>query len=232
MIPLLVIRPEPGALATVAAARALGLEAEAAPLFAVAALDWEAPDPALFDAMLVGSANAPRHAGAALAAYAVLPVYAVGQATAEACTAAGLNVVKCGQGGLQSLLGALDPAHRRLLRLAGRERVELEVPAGVSLTERVVYASEALPMPSDLAKRLAAGAVVLLHSAEAARHFAVECDRLGVPRAGLSLAAIGPRVSAAAGEGWRAVAIAEQANDAALLAKARTLCQNTLQSGQ
>ncbi len=226
MTPLLVIRPEPGASATLEAARTMGLEAEAAPLFAVTPLAWEPPDPAWFDALLIGSANAPRHAGPTLAAFAQLPAYVVGEATALACAEAGLRVVKTGQGGLQPLLTQLSPAHRRLLRLAGRERVTLTLPPGVTMAERVVYASNALPLPRELAERLATGAVVLLHSAEAARHLAAECDRLTIPRAGLALAALGPRIAAAVGEGWRELAVAEQASDTALLAKAAALCQD------
>ena len=43
---LLVLRPEPGASATVERARALGLDAVAMPLFEVEPVAWDAPDPA------------------------------------------------------------------------------------------------------------------------------------------------------------------------------------------
>ena len=68
------------------------------------------------------------------------------------------------------------------------------------------------------------GALVLLHSAATARHFAEECDRLGVPRARITLAALGPRIAAAAGAGWGAVHIAPQPDEAALLQLAFDLC--------
>ena len=45
MIPLIVIRPQPGCDASVAAARARGLDAHGFPLFAVRALDWQPPAP-------------------------------------------------------------------------------------------------------------------------------------------------------------------------------------------
>lgn len=232
-LPVIVIRPEPGCAATVAEARALGLEAHGFPLFAVRPLAWDAPDPAGVDALLIGSANAPRHAGPALALYADKPAYAVGEATAEACRAAGLSVAATGSathnGGLQALLEAIAPAHRRLLRLAGHERVDLVPPESIALAERVVYAAEAQPLPEALARLLTVRALpqscVLLHSAEAARHFATEVDRLAIPRARIHLVALAPRIAAVAGEGWASLATASETTDQALLALARRLCQ-------
>ena len=223
MIPLLVIRPEPGCTATIAAARAMGLEAWGQPLFAVEGIEWQAPDPDLFDEILAGSANAFRHGGAGLAGLRGLPLRAVGEVTAEAARAAGFAVLDVGTGGLQTVLDRV-PAGTRLLRLAGLERVELTPPAGVTLHELAVYQSAHLPMESGLAARLSEACVVALHSAGAARHFASECDRLGLDRAKIAVATIGPRVSAAAGTGWRQVASARAATEAALLATAHDLC--------
>ena len=76
-----------------------------------------------------------------------------------------------------------------------------------------------------LADLLADGALVLLHSAEAARHFAGECARLGIARAGVALAALAPRVGEAAGDGWAAKGIALSPRDDALLALAQEMCQ-------
>ena len=53
MTPLIVIRPQPGCDASVAAARAFGLVAQGHPLFEVRPLEWDAPDPASFDALLI-----------------------------------------------------------------------------------------------------------------------------------------------------------------------------------
>ena len=225
MIPLIVIRPEPGCTASVRAARDLGLMAQGFPLFVVAPLPWDAPPPAQFDALLVGSANAFRHGGDALARYRDLPVHAVGSATAAAARDAGFTVSATGSGGLQAVLAAI-PAGTRLLRLAGAERVELTPPAGVTLTECIAYASQPRPMLPALAALLAWPVVVLLHSAEAARQFVAECDRLALNRGPIALATIGPRVSAAAGTGWRAIATAPEPSEAALLAKACELCQD------
>lgn len=226
MVPLVVIRPEPGCTATVSAARTVGLEPYGFPLFAVTPRSWQAPPPDNHDALLLGSANALRHAGPGLAAVRHLPAYAVGEATAEAARELGFTVIAQGQGGLQDVLGRLDPAHRRLLRLSGAERIALNLPTGVTMTERIVYASQAQPMPADLTALLAEPAIVALHSAEAAHHFAAECVRNGLRRARLRLCALGPRIAAAGGEGWGEVAVAADTSDRALLALARQMCQD------
>lgn len=226
MVPLVVIRPEPGCSATVAAARAAGLDAAGHPLFAVAARSWQAPPPGNYDAVLAGSANVFRHGGPALAAYRTLPVLAVGETTAMAARDAGFAVAQVGAGGLQVLLDTLDPRYRRLLRLAGDERVPLALPAGVTMDERVVYASEAQPLSPELAALLRQPAIVAVHSAEAARHLTARCVAHGISRARLRLAALGPRIAAAAGDGWGEVAVAAVPSDAALLALARQMCQD------
>jgi uroporphyrinogen-III synthase len=224
MTALFVIRPEPGNGTTVAAARGLGLNAQGTPLFEVSPRDWNRPD-GHFDALLIGSANALRHGGPRLAELRHLPVYAVGEATAGVARNSGFTVAAIGQRGLQDLLDRLDPGHRRLLRLAGAERVALSPPSGVELVERVVYASEPIALPEALADALRGGGIVLLHSAAAARHFAFACERLAIPRAALSLACIGPRVAEAAESGWADVQSAPEPTDCALLALARGMCQ-------
>ena len=230
MIPVIVIRPEPGCGRSVAASRALGLAAHGFPLFKVRALAWKPPAPDQFDAMLVGSANVFRHGGDALAAYHDKPVHAVGETTAEAARAAGFTVASTGSGGLHSVLERAASGHRRLLRLAGRDRVVLAPPPGVSITERVVYASKPAPMPGALTDLLHEAALVLLHSGEAARHFSRELDMHGLLRERISLAAIGPRVAQEAGLGWARVEAAQAANETALLALAARMCQTPVQT--
>lgn len=224
MIPVIVIRPQPGCDATVETARALGLDARGFPLFKVVAVEWDPPAPNSFDAIVLGSANAPRHAGPALAAYAGKPAYAVGAVTAEVARQAGLKVVATGVGGLKAVLNELAPEHRRLLRLAGRERTMLIPPPPVSMQERVVYASKPLPLPDELRALLSAPALVLLHSAEAAHRFVALCDAHHVDRSNVALAALGPRVARAAGSGWAALLSAQAPNDAAMLALAQEMC--------
>lgn len=224
--PLVVIRPEPGNAATVAEAEKLGLSAIAVPLFAIEPRTWNPPDAATIDALLIGSANALRQAGTGLQAFETRPVYAVGESTAQVAREAGLTVTQTGQGGLQELLDGLAGQRLTLLRLAGEDHVRLSPPEGISLVTRVVYASVPQPMPNDLATSLQADAIGLLHSAAAARHFAAECDRVGIDRAHIALAVLGPRIAEAAGEGWRAVEAAFEPTDAALLALAGHMCHS------
>jgi uroporphyrinogen-III synthase len=211
---LVVVRPEPGNARTAAAARAKGWTVDAMPLFAVVSVAWVPPDPAIFDALLLTSANAVRHAGETLASLRALPVVAVGQATATAARDAGLAVVLTGDS--DAAAGVVEARARgfaRLLHLAGRDRVEQP-----GVTAMTVYASEALPPPAGAAARLD-GAVVLLHSARAARTVAA----LAGTRATTAVAALSPAVLDAAGTGWRAAAAAARPTDAALLAAAATL---------
>lgn len=222
---LIIVRPQPGCDASVAAARELGLEAHGFPLFDVRPMAWDAPEPGSFDAVLVGSANAVRHGGEGLAALAGKPTYAVGEATASACREAGLHVVATGEGGLQQVLARLNPAHKNLLRLAGVAHVKLDPPPGISIVERIVYASEPLTMPPALADLLRQPAVIALHSAEAAHHLRDECEMQQVDLSQLTLATIGPRVSEVAGLGWLAVQAAAVPNEAALLALACEMCK-------
>lgn len=221
---LLALRPEPGLTATLDKARRVGLSIDGLALSEIQPIAWQCPDPAAFDGLLIGSANAFLHGGANLALMTDKPVYAVGEATAAAARAAGFSVAMTGSGGLQGVLDAIAaPCH--LLRIAGEEHVPLTAPGGVTFTEVIAYRSVALPL-DPAAPLLAAGkALVLLHSAATARHCAQECDRLGVARERVSLAALGPRIAAAAGSGWAAIHTAARPDEVALLAMARELCK-------
>ncbi len=223
---IVAIRPEPGLSATIAAGEAAGFKVGGWPLFEIRAADWAPPSPKEVDGLLLGSANAIRHAGAALAQFTELPIYAVGASTAQAARQAGFEIAATGEGGLQTLLEGMAGRRMTLLRLAGAENVPLDPPEGVRLVERIVYESSPLPVPDALACELRKGALVLLHSAAAARHLGTECDRLGIARGGIRLAALGPRIAAAAGEGWGDLRSAQKPNEAALLALLRDMCHS------
>lgn len=223
-LPVFAIRPEPGLAATLVAWRAAGIAITGTPLFDIRLIDWQAPAVDEIDGLLLGSANAVRHAGSALGHFSGKPAYVVGDATADAAIAAGLVVAGIGTGGLQGVLGSLAGQRLRLLRLAGAEHVPLVPPGGITLVTRIVYESASLPMPDDLAEALRGGGLVLLHSAAAARHFAAECDRLGIARQGLRIVALGPRILAAAGGGWAIARAATQPREVELLALVRQLC--------
>src|SRR4029079_3220018 len=120
---VVVLRPQPGADATVAKARALGLEAVAIPLFEIDPVEWKAPDAGSFDGLLLTSANAVRFGREGVAELRGLKVYAVGEATAEAARAAGFDVTATGDAGADRLLGSIEP-DLRLRHLFGAERTE------------------------------------------------------------------------------------------------------------
>jgi len=228
-MPIVAIRPEPGCSATVAAGREIGLTIQPCPLFEIRTLPWDAPPPERVDALLFGSANAIRHGGDGLAAYRGKPVYAVGEVTAQAAREAGFPVAAVGSGGLQHLLDSEAGLPPHLLRIAGAEHVALHPPHGVTIETRIAYENAPLPLPAFVAERLAGGALVLLHSAAAARHFASECARMGLPRASIALVALGPRIAAAAGSGWRKLENAPQPREAALLALVHEMCHEPRQ---
>ncbi|WP_408590352.1 uroporphyrinogen-III synthase [Novosphingobium sp.] len=221
--PLLVLRPEPGAESTATAARALGLEPVVAPLFRIAPRRWACPDPAVYAGLLVGSANVVRHGGDGLAVLRGLPVHAVGEATAAAAQATGFAIGSVGSGGLQSV--AADLAAGRYLRLAGEAHVPLATPANVTVDTLVIYAAQPLPLSPIAVEAVRAGAVILLHSGEAARYLDAEMHRLGVARESARIAALAPRIAALAGAGWHDVGIASQRSDDAVLALAAEMCQ-------
>ena len=224
MMRIVAIRPEPGLGATLAAGAARGLTIEGWPLFEIRPVAWELPAAEGIDGLLIGSANAVRHAGPGLAQFETVPAFCVGKATADAARAAGLSVSATGDGGLQHLIDSIEGLPLRLLRLAGETHVTLTLRPGITLETRIVYRAEPLRMPAMLAEELRDGALVLLHSANAAHHFSLECDRLSIPRQNIALIALGPRIADAAGDGWASLRSAGDPSDTALLALAADMC--------
>lgn len=226
MIPrsLLVIRPEPGASATAARAQALGLEIVKAPLFEAHALPWAVPD-GDFDAVAMTSAQAARLGGPDLARLAHLPLWAVGEGTAEAARNAGFADVRVAGGDAAGLFAALASVGR-VLWLAGRER--MPVPDGAGEVVAVpVYAADAVAgLPESARDALRAGALALLHSARAARVLTALAERDGIDLADNEAVAISAVAAEAAGGGWRAVHVAPERTDAAMLEVAARLCNN------
>lgn len=217
---VLVLRPEPGATATVSAARALGLEAIAAPLFEVRALDWTPPATPP-EAVLMTSAQAARLGGAGLAMLRDRPLYAVGEATAAAARQAGFTHPIVGDAGVDAIVArAARDGVRSLLHLTAREH---RTPAdmGITIERRLVYAADAAPTLPEAARAALPHAVALLHSPRAAALFAGLVDPMAI-----RIAAISPATRDAAGEGWRAAVVAEHPTDASLLAAAAKLCNH------
>lgn len=212
---VLVLRPEPGATATVNRARERGLDAVALPLFEVQAVLWEAPEPGSFDGLLFTSANAIRFGGDELARLRGLPVYAVGEATAEAARDGGFDIAATGEAGVDRLLESIEPSVK-LLHLCGEDRRE---PADTRqpIADIRVYCAKELP-DADLGSP--EGTVALIHSPRAGRRFAELID----DRSSIAVAAISDAAAEAVGSGWKAVETAKAPTDDALLALAARLC--------
>lgn len=215
---LAVLRPEPGNAQSCARARAAGFDPIALPLFEVAPRAWQ-PPPGPFDALLLTSANAARHAGTLPPALAALPVLAVGAATAAAARAIGLAVAFTGEGDAAQLLAA-PHGFTRLLHLAGAE--PSVAPGGPVAAQVTVYANRPRAV-APAAVRALAGSTALLHAPSAARRLAALAEAAGLARGSVAIAALSPAVAAAAGAGWRACAVAAAPQEAALFAAAGTL---------
>jgi uroporphyrinogen-III synthase len=212
MRPLVILRPEPGASATVDRARAMGIEARGVPLFEIVPLPWQAPRAGEFDAIVMTSANAALHGGEQLERLKSLPVRAVGAATAAAARAAGFAVASIGEGGSEDM-GL--PTGERLLHLAGREHRAV----GAATTIPIYEARPIEPVPSldGLGE-----CVVAVYSSRAGQCLA----ELVTDRSRIIIAAISPAAAEACGAGWKGVHAALQPSDAALLALAARLCDS------
>ena len=220
---ILILRPQPGADQTAAKAVLHGLMPIVAPLFSVRPLDWEAPDPAGFDAVMLTSANAARQAGDGLASFRGLPCYALGEATATAARDGGFRDIRIGPSDGTALLEMMDMnGVQSAFHPCGRDRRELGA-SDVRLTDIPVYAAEPVRrLPPEATAALREGAFVLLHSPRAAALFA---ELYEGDRAFVDIAAISAAAANAAGQGWRSVAVAPQPRDQALLELAAQLCQ-------
>lgn len=220
---LFILRAERGAAASLDRARAIGLDAVSVPLFGIEPVEWEAPDAASFDALLLTSANAVLHGGDRLAAYRGLEAYAVGEATAQAARDAGFDLAGTGDSGVERLLGSIKPG-LRLLHLAGEDR-RVTGRASQEIVAVTVYRALELPPPGGLAEL--DGQVAAIHSPRAAKRLAVlvEAGR----RSHISLACISDCAAAAAGDGWEAKQGASGPNDEALLELAARLCEKPVE---
>lgn len=215
MTRVLILRPEPGASATLERARAHGLEAVAVPLFEIEPLPWEAPDPASFDGLLLTSANAVRHAGNQLQQLRGLEVYAVGRATADAGREAGFGIAAVGDSGVKRLLSSIEN-DLRLLHLCGEDRKQTP-GARQEIAAIPVYRAK----PCNAAGIPTSGpAIALVHSPRAAERFA----ELATDRNETKIVAISEAAAKAAGAGWAGVAVAVMPDDEAMLALAAQLC--------
>lgn len=220
---VVILRPEPGASRTAAKARALGLEPVLLPLFAPEPLPWSPPDAGDFDALLLTSANGVRMAGAGLEKYRGLPVYAVGEATAQALREAGFDQVIAGMGDGNAIAARLrTDGRRRVLHLAGTTVAPMDI-GGLSVRRVPVYSMASLTPDLTPIDRADADAILLVHSPRAGERLSALLPP--ARRSGLHIVAISPAALAACGEGWASTHAVPRPDDDEMLALARRLCE-------
>ena len=223
---LLIVRALPAAERTAELVTSAGITPLVMPLFEIAPNDWAVPNPAEFDGLLITSANAVRHSAEKLSRLAELPVFAVGNQTAEQARSKGLQV---------KIEGAADKAEitklarlagaQRLLWLSGAQTTAQTADDDIIAQQIIVYESRRLPASPDFPKLVLSSDAILLHSPRMARHFRSLCDQFGVDPSRISIAALSSNVAIAAGEGWHAVTVAKTPNDADLLLAAQSLAR-------
>lgn len=213
-----ITRAEPGAARTAARLRDMGLEPIVAPLLAVEPLTPVLPDLAIFAALAFTSPNG-------VAAYAPLTprrdhaVFAVGDATAQAASAAGFPDVRSAQGDLTALARLIAES----LSDAALLIPQAETPAGdmtAALTQAGARRIVAHPLPIYRANPTAQPApaafdAVLIHSPRAARLLA---DRHAAALHGAMIACISPAAAAPLAALGLHPLVAPSPNEAALLA--------------
>jgi uroporphyrinogen-III synthase len=224
---LLIIRPQPGASASAARAKAAGFTPVILPFFEVQPVAWQCPNPADYDALLISSSNSIRHAGAQLDMLKHLPAHAVGQHSAKIAQDHGFAIATIGKSGIETVLAdARTLGHQRLLWLAGKDRLDIATIDDMICDIRTVYASIACPLPDNAKETIASADIVALHSPRAARLFGETVDRLGLPRNQFCLAVFSTAIAEAAGQGWGGIALAKMPEDSALLSAAAELVKH------
>ncbi|MBW4024477.1 MAG: uroporphyrinogen-III synthase [Proteobacteria bacterium] len=228
-IPVLVTRPEPGSSATAVRLRAMGLMPVLAPLLTIAPVAHRLPPADGFGAIVVAS----RHAVPPLPPpYRVLPLFAVGDATAEVARGEGFGEVRSAEGDAAALAALVArmrrPGDGRLLLAAGAGQghylARLLAQAGFTVERREVYAARPvakLPEPARAMIRTQKGGRVLLFSRETALCLCrlIQGTDLTACFTTLDLAAISRSVSDAAGDlPWRSIRVAMTPTENAVLA--------------
>lgn len=174
-----ITRAQPGAEATAERVRAMGFEAVVAPLLTVRAIGAGEIDLAGVGALAFTSANGAR-AFAARSAERHLPVFAVGEGTAEAARAAGFAEVTSTDGDVARLAAGISAArgaftglvlHPGAAEPAG-DLAGVLFRAGVAARALAIYETVAAEVPADLIGEPPRIGAVLVHSPKAARALA------------------------------------------------------------
>ncbi|WP_029014066.1 uroporphyrinogen-III synthase [Niveispirillum irakense] len=231
MTGILVTRPEPAASETTAFLAARGYSVHSCPLLEVEGVLTPPPDLAGVAALVLTSPNGVR-ALEGLIGQRDLPVYAVGDRTADMALAAGFASVRSAGGDIHDLARLIltePPASEgRLLHICGADvagdLASLLRPGNLQVERHVAY--RAVPvrhLDAGTVAALAAGDIthVLLFSARTARAFVTLACQAEMVEAvhGLTALCISNAVAeAASGLSWRRVEIAASPDADSLLA--------------
>lgn len=229
---MLVTRPEPAAADTAKALAKLGIEPVIAPLLVP---QWFVPPlgEGPYDAIALTSANAVRGLDgiAGLSTLLSLPVFAVGDHTAEAARAAGFTDIRSADGDFADLVALLSASlvHGTVLYPRGRE-VSGDLGAaladtGLAVSEIVVYGMNPVAsLPATVFDSLAAGeiAAVLLLSRRTTQAFVAATAALpAARRQALAVLCLSAQVAEPLhAAGYTDIHIADAPNQAAILALA------------
>jgi uroporphyrinogen-III synthase len=183
------------------------------PLFVIEPVAWELPRDGGFDAVLMTSANAARHAGAGLTAMCALPCYCVGEATAQAAREMGFADVRVGGGDAASTIPLLVADGRsRVLHPCGVDLRPFD-PRGLRVEPIPVYRSaergDAAILEALIHAR--APAVAMVHSPRAGARLDALLSMAS--RTPIAVVAISEAAAEACGGGWREMLVATSRND-------------------
>jgi uroporphyrinogen-III synthase len=231
-VSVLITRPEPGASETAARVAALGYRPVVAPLLEISPLQTTLPPSAHMQAILATSGNA---IPALPMSHRHLPLFAVGEATAERARAAGFVHVSSADGDSSALASLVaqrcDRSGGSLLFACGRDQGQALAgdlrARGFAVVRRVVYAAappSALPDPAREAFASGSLTAALFFSAETARHCVrlLRAARLHEAVRSVDALAIGRTAAVALQElPWRRTSVAAQPNQDAMLALLR-----------
>jgi uroporphyrinogen-III synthase len=225
---VVITRPEPAGERTAAALAARGHDVWKVPLMRIAPVAADLAGH--WGAVIITSANAPA-AAAGNAALRKLPLFAVGERSAQAARQAGFADVSSAGGDVRDLVQLLRErkagGQAPLLYLAGEDRAadligELAAH-GIAAELRVVYRAAPLPFPDELVAALQAGGdvqAVLHFSKRSADNYVAGARAAGVAEQALAVrhyclsAQVAAPLSAA---GAKRVTVAPRPQEAALI---------------
>lgn len=240
MARVLVTRPLIDAERLAARLEQAGHEAIVSPLLDVEPVDWALP-PVAFDSVLFTSRQAPPAVAEQVAKFAPVPVFPIGPGTHAACVEAGFaSLQPHTDGDLDRILDAVIASGvKSVLWLSGEQISRDPTPVlaehGILVTRRIVYRAVLAERFSDeAAAALAQNRMdwALLLSPRTARRFAELYAKIdGADPGTLSLGCISSQVAErVSGKPWRAIAVANQPNEASLLAATMLLCHKQASS--